>query len=373
MEPAWDLPHGADARHSPPFTMASTEQQQRRTVSLQIPEDAVPGDTLSFVVDGTELQLIVPDGASTGQVLEIQVGGGSDAAEEQELNEEVTRIPLYNNKELVLHHQVPSAEKDSQKSEGSDDADGTNAMAWPAGLELVKCLCSRETETYIHECETVLELGSGLGLVGLALAAVSDTKKTFSHKTIVLSDCASAMPLLQYNVERNQHLYTNVTIQTQELNWNKEDTTAMKYDLIIGSDLLYNVNMIPALVSTLKRHAKRRILIAVRWRKPNLERTFFQDSTSFINWKLVSIDSNSLSWKEYGSPSNETSNAFFLQTMVAVKGALKPLANISESDTSNMMKEEHEAWERLQIQVYEGTVKKTSTDTSRETKRARVG
>jgi hypothetical protein len=78
-----------------------------------------------------------------------------------------------------------------------------------------------------------------------------------------------------------------------------------------------------------------------------------------------------LSWETYGDPKNEESNQFFMQTMVAVKRTLKPLANITESDANSMTKEEHETWERLQIQVYEGTVK-SSNDSERETKRPRI-
>jgi len=356
----------------------TSAQQQRRTISLQIPPDAAPGDTLSFVVDGTELELMIPEGTSPGEVLEIQVGG-DDAeqpagAEEQDEEEEegVTRVPLHNDKTLLLHHDIPPC--DDQDDDKKKAADGTHAMAWTAGFELVKCLSDDSlpsgTQKIIRESQTVLELGSGLGLVGLALAVTAST-----NKRIVLSDCESAVPLLKRNVEQNQHLFrANITVQTQTLNWEESnDEDATKCDLIIGSDLLYNVELIPAFLSTIQRLAKSHVLLAVRWRKPTLERRFFQDSSEFLDWKLLPVDSSkcTLSWQDYGNPKNDASNAFFLQTMVAVKGTLRPLAEIDEVDTSSMTKEEYEAWERLQIQVYEGTIKATAVD-ERDTKRARV-
>ena len=341
--------------------------QQTRTVSLQIPSDAMPGDTLTFTVDGTELELAVPDRANAGQVLQIQVVCGAPQHAPDE--EEVTRVAINDNDTmLVLHHCIPANDNDK-----NSDADGTHAMAWPAGLELAKCLSSlpSDTKEYIRQCETVLELGSGTGLVGLALAANKDY--SCLSKTILLSDCSSAMPLLKYNVQKNQHLLSpNVHIETQELNWgDNKDQDITKYDLIVGSDLLYNAKMIPSLVSTLKKlRAKSRVLLATRWRKPNLERQFFQDSSDFIEWKLLSLPSSTctLSWEAYGDAQNQLSNQFFMQTMVAVQGTLKRLANITESDMSNMTNEEHEAWERLQIQIYEGTV---TTKSERVTKRAR--
>jgi predicted nicotinamide N-methyase len=235
-------------------------EQQARTVSLQIPPDAAPGDTLTFVVEGNELELHVPEGANAGEILEIQVGGAAPETEgaEQEQEEEVTRIALDDNIMLVLYHHVPESDQKDEKDTACD-ADGTHAMAWPAGLELVRCLSSLPSDTQkdMQESESILELGSGLGLLGLALAVNSE--KNSLTRTIVLSDCCSAMPLLKYNVQKNQHLIpSNVRVETQTLHWEDNDKNMTKYSLIVGSDLLYNTQMIPALVSTLKRHAKGR-------------------------------------------------------------------------------------------------------------------
>jgi hypothetical protein len=192
------------------------------------------------------------------------------------------------------------------------------------------------------------------------------------NKTIVMSDVESALPLLKHNVESNQHLISKtVTVQTKALNW-ETDSDMQTYDLVVGSDLLYNVELIPALISTLKRHTTKHILLAVRWRKPDLERCFFQNTSDSVDWKLVDTLKCMLPWQTYGNPTNNESNAFFLQTMVAVNASLKSLAAISEQDLDVMSKEEHDTWERLQIQVYLGTVKAIGEDRPETTKRARV-
>ena len=169
------------------------------------------------------------------------------------------------------------------------------------------------------------------------------------------------MKLLDYNVEQNKHLVpSNVTVQTRELTWTEGDTdNDTVYDLIVGSDLLYNITMIPALVSTLLRHLgpDTSILWAVRWRKPHLERQFFQDTSNMVEWKILGTNSCTLSWQDYGNPDCEASNSYMMQTMVSVGTMLKPLAEITEADTNEMTKEEHHAWERAQIQIYQGKVR----------------
>jgi predicted nicotinamide N-methyase len=320
-------------------------------------------------VGGNELELSVPEGSAPGDVLEIQVGETAEPHDDGETEEETTitttRVPLDNEKTLVLHH-CPPADDDDDDHETllkDDDADGTHAMAWPAGLQLVKFMLGIKEEE-CAQIQHVLELGSGLGVVGLALAA----KSTICRR-IVLTDCASAMPLLQYNVQQNRDLIpSTMTVETRALNWqdtniHDDSTTAKtKYDLIVGSDLLYNPTMIPALVFTLQKLVSGRVWIAVRWRKPQLERGFFEETSHFVEWNLVGDSNCSLSWKEYGDPTSQASNQYFMQTMISIQGTLKPLAEIGETDVNSMTEQEYQKWEQAQIQIYEGV--------KRESKRA---
>jgi hypothetical protein len=55
-----------------------------KAISIQVPEDSAAGDTLSFVIDGKELEISLPDGCQPNDVLQIQVevrcggAGGND-------------------------------------------------------------------------------------------------------------------------------------------------------------------------------------------------------------------------------------------------------------------------------------------------------
>jgi hypothetical protein len=127
---------------------------------------------------------------------------------------------------------------------------------------------------------------------------------------------------------------------------------------LIGSDLLYNESTIPALIATTRRllAASTRILLAVRWRKPELERSFFSQLDDLVDWSMVD-GVCPLSWNEYGDPQCEASNRFFSQTMVGVEGVPIPLAEIDEAAMGRMEGAEYEAFERMYIQIYLGSPK----------------
>ena len=385
-----------------------------KTLSIQIPDGANPGDTLSFSVDGHILEMEIPLGSKSGDVLQIQVGGGNDDedmdvddndddnndnVERQNASERMvesspssttaTRIQLSSGATIHRSSQLPANEH-IRGTPGSDD--GTHAMAWPAGRTLVKYIDSpafiRLLEDMVESnpgknsgnIRCVLELGSGLGLVGLALAHSLTRSQNFQSDgmpvQVVLTDVTSAIPLLNYNIQQNQHLLgtsRRVNVTAVPLMWHtlpiSSSTTTI--DWLIGSDLLYNHQNIPSLVATIKRllfsstsSRRSRIILSVRWRKPDLERAFFEQMNQYVDWKLVetSLCSCKLSWEDYGNPNCDASNVYFSSTMIGVDGVPKSLGSIDEADTQRMTTEEYDAYERMQIQIYIGIPKHQQQD-----------
>lgn len=322
-----------------------------RTVTVQIPEGAEPGDTLTFRVDGAELELQVPLGSVPGDALEIQVGGCGDSVAEDDLDQDESseiQIPLSNG--VILQFSTTA----SNGEDYNDDNDGTHAMAWPAGLEMAR----RMDQLIIphSNAKRILELGSGLGLVGLTFAA---TYTGNGPCTIILTD--TSLPLLELNVSQNRDACSSrISLQCQRLTWGSDMRTpvAHPFDLILASDVLYNLESIPALVKTIDQALAPQggtVLIAIRWRKPEQERDFFvQTSKSGIVWTLHRSSQCRLSWQDYGNPTSVNSNLYFAQTMVAVEGKPMALADIDEDHTEDMGEEEYQAWERAQIQIYVG-------------------
>jgi hypothetical protein len=313
-------------------------------VSIQIPEEAEPGDTISFTVNGSAFELQIPLGTRPGDVLQLQLAAAEDQGDITDSSSETLQLP--DGRKLTLHSQLPS---------GEGDHDGTHRLVWPAARFLIEHGFS--TVTGDSPPNKILELGAGLGVVGLAFAATS-----LQPVVVTLTDVDAAMPLLIHNVQENSALLPqHVEIQTKPLLWSTPEdsgTSNMEhYDLILGSDLLYNVQSIEALVATVLRHLKLAgtIVLSVRWRKPDLERSFFQQTQGSIKWTLSADSHCPLGWKEFGDPCSQASNLYLTQTMVSCGGTPTSLADITQEEAESIMtSHEYEAWERAFTQVYTG-------------------
>jgi len=350
----------------------------------------------------------------------------------------VTKVPLHRSvgKTLDIYGSLPTnttvvaANNTTDTNEvPHDTADGTHAMAWPAGIYLAKYLSSSSlsllpSSSPLHNvircARTVVELGSGSGLGGLAFAATAisssfvsssvclssskrkrgdDANKKKEEKLeVLLTDLPSAMNLLNYNIERNRdrlvsssssslssQIDNDDVVRAMPLVWgNKEDTNRVLstlgsnngVHLILGSDLLYKATAetLQALSTTIRAidaTNKATILLAVRWRKPEEERTFFRDmEDKGYEFRLVSPSpsrkeegeeagsssrcSSTLGWREFGNPACNGSNRFFTESCVYVDGVQKALKDVSEADMDDMRDEEHDAFEQMFIQIYAG-------------------
>jgi predicted nicotinamide N-methyase len=345
------------------------------TISVVVPEGAEHGDVLTFVAaGGQEMEIPVPFGSKPGDVLQIQVASNdSSQIATGETNENkddmVSHFDLGDGKVLELISRLPEEMRDDGEASASADNtnDGTFSLPWQSGLELTR----RWNEIPLDsKPKRILELGSGsLGLVGMSFAAKLQSKLA-ENAVVVLTDVLTAIPLLQCNLERNQATFPSGSIQAQPLRWTIDSdeatstgTTEPPYDCLFGSDLLYNEKYIPHLVATTKRllHPTTGVFIlAVRWRKPDIEREFFRDTG--LEWELVKSSSSpsccQLDWEDFGDPSNIDSNLYFHQTQISVEGKPKSLAAITEEDTGKLLSDEFEAWERAHIQIFIGKPKK---------------
>ena len=96
---------------------------------------------------------------------------------------------------------------------------------------------------------SVLELGSGCGIVGLEVAQIC------SQCEVKLTDLPDTMDILSYNVSKVMGSNPAVgNVITGVLDWddaNPKIVQGHRYDLVIVSDCTYNADSIPALVRTL--------------------------------------------------------------------------------------------------------------------------
>ncbi|KAL8826536.1 MAG: hypothetical protein Q9191_003740 [Dirinaria sp. TL-2023a] len=146
---------------------------------------------------------------------------------------------------------------------------------WDAGIALVVSLFST-TQLSSHEldgsCVTrllqdqaassprnVLELGSGCGIVGIALA------QSFPNCNVLLTDLPEAMDILGLNIHRSKPAKT-ATLAHSVLDWEKPipaDIQRTTFDLVLVSDCTYNADSIPALVDTISAIASISLNVAV--------------------------------------------------------------------------------------------------------------
>lgn len=95
----------------------------------------------------------------------------------------------------------------------------------------------------------VLELGSGTGLVGIVAACLG--------AEVQLTDLAVAMPLLKLNMGVNQHLVepSGGSMSCSVLEWQEPLSSlhGQPWDIVIGSDLVYNAASVPQLTGALQQ------------------------------------------------------------------------------------------------------------------------
>eukprot|EP00929_Paragymnodinium_shiwhaense_P040912 TRINITY_DN21289_c0_g1_i3.p1 TRINITY_DN21289_c0_g1~~TRINITY_DN21289_c0_g1_i3.p1 ORF type:complete len:297 (+),score=63.84 TRINITY_DN21289_c0_g1_i3:62-952(+) len=124
-------------------------------------------------------------------------------------------------------------------------SDLTGGVVWSGG-ELLAQILPRLSGL---RGKRVLDLGSGTGVAGLAAAACGANVK--------LTDLPAAMPLLERNVARNLALveraggYASASVldwSVAESSWNRQ---AVRYDVILGCDLVWKKEQCPVLVEWL--------------------------------------------------------------------------------------------------------------------------
>ncbi len=107
---------------------------------------------------------------------------------------------------------------------------------WEASL----ILASHIIDEGLDPGKTVLELGAGMGVVGLFLAA-------YGHPVTLTDFNADALALMKKNAERNG--LTSVSIR--KLDWNHPDLPG-KYDIVCGAELVYRQPDIQPLLKTVR-------------------------------------------------------------------------------------------------------------------------
>ena len=120
-------------------------------------------------------------------------------------------------------------------------------LLWPSGRVLAEVM-----QTFALEGKRILEIGCGLALASLVV-----------HRRggdITASDCH---PLAGTFLEENLKLNHLPAMKYQTGNWSRANPSLGAFDLIIGSDLLYDRDQPQALAAFIERHAAPRVEVLI--------------------------------------------------------------------------------------------------------------
>lgn len=187
---------------------------------------------------------------------------------------------------LSFSHTWESLPKPLHLSLSVDASPGCGGIAWPAGQILATYLIHKGPG-YLRN-KTVLELGSGTGLVGLIAGLLGDCR-------VWITDQSPLLPIMQRNVALNK-VDKNVTVA--ELNWGESIPSSIpKPDVILAADCVYFEPAFPLLVETLDALAGEDTELLFCYKKRRkADKRFFNLLKKKFTWKDVDDDPNRVSY-----------------------------------------------------------------------------
>jgi Lysine methyltransferase/Ankyrin repeats (3 copies)/Ankyrin repeat len=175
-------------------------------------------------------------------------------------DEDSTKIAVH-----IRELAIANSDTDSILGQASPDQDTTGFGIWAASLvaaqwmaELLLLLRPTETATaspIFHENTTVLELGAGCGVPGLTVAGAGVCRAVY-----VTDFNPTTVSNLQHNIDLN-HKSSTTTTKAAVMNWQDRSTwPTATVDVLIGSDLVYQSDMVMTLLQTVAALQPRRFL-----------------------------------------------------------------------------------------------------------------
>eukprot|EP01041_Mallomonas_annulata_P006686 gene6686-13546_t len=164
----------------------------------------------------------------------------------------------------------------------SDDLSG---VVWDAGLILIDFL-SNYSINFVEGC-TVLDLGCGVGAVGLVAARCGAS-------SLVLSDCNWCQSL-QDNISCHSSSYQSMVTFSKYL-WGNPlpPELSQTFDTVLCSDVLYDKTVLLPLITTLRALRFTTLLLAYKRRHDEPERECLQTLSTFFHIQVVSGESIAL-------------------------------------------------------------------------------
>jgi predicted nicotinamide N-methyase len=206
------------------------------------------------------------------------------------------------NVEIAIQEQFTAPPGGGATCTATMDTDMTGRLVWPTAAPLLERV-KREYASSIDDetCKSrvgripVLELGSGCGLLGMGLAATGCFDVTLTDNT------DQSVDWLKGNVEINRDVIGDHHVKVARLSWgNQQDAAELEeatrinntpFELIVGSDIIYDHSSHAALVATMKQFAlpaNARVLLAYPARQD--EDAFLSVAKEYFEVTVAAID-----------------------------------------------------------------------------------
>jgi predicted nicotinamide N-methyase len=167
---------------------------------------------------------------------------------------------------------------------------GTGSTVWNCAFVMCKYL-EKLARSGNWSDRTVLEVGSGTGVVGLACALA------LRPKCLIISDLEEQIPLIRLNVERAKAAATPDTadlwarVKIAEFNWASAPTMqpGPPYDIVVASDCVWpkvdNALLIQALLNVTDRNTL--VMLAYEQRGKACQTTFFEPAARHFTFTRI--------------------------------------------------------------------------------------
>ncbi|XP_020229570.1 protein-lysine methyltransferase METTL21D [Cajanus cajan] len=206
------------------------------------------------------------------------------------------------NQPLLLTHPLPSIQ--STLTIRQLPSEGLSFQLWPAATALVSLLDRRRAHppssplsAAFHGRRSILELGSGTGIVGIVAAATLGA-------TVTLTDLPHVVPNLQFNADANAQAVgpTGGSLRVAPLRWGHADDVAAigrEFDLIVASDVVYHDHLYEPLLETLRlmmvgrSEGKKIVFVMAHMRRWKKESAFFKRAKKHFNVDVLHTDAPS--------------------------------------------------------------------------------
>ncbi|CAA7260255.1 unnamed protein product [Cyclocybe aegerita] len=253
------------------------------------PDAPCDGITLEELLDGKEpLRHLMHDAELDGVIASEGLARASKSKSEL-----LTVLPQQSHSiedgllKLSFAHEWADVPKPLSISLVVDASPGCGGLAWPAGQILASYLVQKGPD-YVKN-KSILELGSGTGLVGLAVSVFPETN-------VWITDQAPLLDIMKRNVLLNN---LKATVTVAELNWSVSSLLPYvpedipRPDIILAADCVYFEPAFPLLVQTLSdlSDTSTKILFCYKKRR-KADKRFFGMLKKKFTWKEVMDDPN---------------------------------------------------------------------------------